>query len=166
MAHLNTPHHTVDALQNAAKGARFAIVAARYHDDIVSRLVEGARDALLRHGAHASDIYVVRVPGSLELPLACQHLAQSRAFAGMVALGVVVRGDTTHFEHVSSESIRGCVQVSLATGVPIGVGVLTTENIEQAIERAGRDAGNKGFEAALSVIEMVNVIRGVSALKG
>ncbi len=138
-------------------GSHFAIVASRFNSFIVERLVEGAVDALLRHGAEAKNISVVRVPGSWEIPLVCQRLAKSGKLDAIVAVGAVIRGATPHFDHVAGEVSKGVAQASLASGVPIAFGVLTTDNIEQAVERAGTKAGNKGFDAALTAIEMVTL---------
>ena len=145
------------------KDARFALVAGRFNTFIVERLIEGAVDALTRHGADAERIVVVRVPGSWEIPLACSRLARSKKFDGIVALGAVIRGGTPHFEYVAAEVSKGIAGTMLETQVPIGFGVLTTDSIEQAIERAGTKAGNKGFDAALAVIEMVSLARSLSA---
>lgn len=139
------------------EGAKFAIVAARFNAFIVERLVEGAVDALVRHGADAKNISVVRVPGAWEIPLVCQRLAKSGKLDAVVALGAVIRGATPHFDHVASEVSKGVAQASMASGVPIAFGVLTTDSIEQAVERAGTKAGNKGFDAAVTAIEMVTL---------
>ncbi len=139
------------------EGAKFAIVAARFNAFIVERLVEGAIDALVRHGADAKNISVVRVPGAWEIPLVCQRLAKSGKVDAVVALGAVIRGATPHFDHVANEVSKGVAQASLASGVPITFGVLTTDSIEQAVERAGTKAGNKGFDAAVTAIEMVTL---------
>ena len=139
------------------KGTRFAIVAARFNSFIVERLVEGALDALRRHGADLSKVTVVHVPGAWEIPFACARLAKSKKIDAVIALGAVIRGSTPHFEHVSSEVSKGVAQVSLDTGVPVSFGVLTTDSIEQAIERAGTKAGNKGVDAALAAVELVSL---------
>lgn len=136
---------------------RFAIVAARFNDFIVMRLIEGAQDMLVRHGVSESNITVVRVPGAFELPLACKKVAELKTFDAIIALGAVIRGATPHFEYVASEVTKGIANVSLKTGIPISFGVLTTDSLEQAIERAGTKAGNKGSEAALAAIESVNL---------
>ena len=137
------------------EGAKFAIVASRFNAFIVERLVEGAVDALVRHGADAANITVVRVPGAWEIPLVAQRLAKSGKVDAVVALGAVIRGATPHFDHVANEVSKGVAQASLASSVPIAFGVLTTDTIEQAVERAGTKAGNKGFDAAVTAIEMV-----------
>jgi 6,7-dimethyl-8-ribityllumazine synthase len=138
-------------------GARFAIVASRFNHFIVDRLVEGATDALLRHGAQAKLVTVIRVPGAWEIPLVVDRLASSKKVDGVVALAAVIRGATPHFEYVSSEVTKGISTVSLRTGVPVAMGILTTDSIEQAVERAGTKAGNKGWDAAMSAIEMVSL---------
>ena len=141
------------------QGATFAIAAARFNEYIVDSLVNGAVDALVRHGVAASDITLVKVPGCYELPLAAKRLAKSGNYSGVVALGTVIRGATPHFDYVAGQCAAGLNQVALETEVPVGFGVLTTETIEQAIERAGTKAGNKGADAALTVLEMVNVLK-------
>lgn len=140
-------------------GARFAVVAARFNDAIVDRLVEGALDTLRRHGVPDANIVLVRAPGAFELPMICQRLALSGKLDAVIALGCVIRGATPHFEYVAGEAAKGCGTVALQTRVPVIFGVLTTETIEQAVERAGTKAGNKGADAALSAIEMVNLGR-------
>lgn len=137
------------------KGATFAIVAARFNEFIVQELIGGARDALVRHGADAANVTVVRVPGAWEIPHACLRLARSKRFDAIVAVGAVIRGGTPHFDYVAGEVSKGVAQVGLETGVVVSFGVLTTDSIEQAVERAGTKAGNKGFDAAMSAIEMV-----------
>jgi len=144
-------------------GLRIGIVATRWNDLIVSNLVGGARDTLLRHGVAEEAIALAMVPGSFEVPLAAQRLARSGKYDAVVCLGAVIRGATAHFEYVASEVSKGIATVMLETGVPVTFGVLTTETLEQAIERAGAKAGNKGAEAALAAIEMANLLR---ALEG
>jgi len=139
--------------------ARFCVIAARFNDAIVARMLEGAIDALQRHGADESQIHVVRVPGAFELPLAAREVARSRQYEAIVALGVVIRGATPHFDFVCGEAAAGLSRISLEHGLPIGFGLLTCDTIEQAIERAGTKAGNKGVDAALTAIEMVNLLR-------
>jgi 6,7-dimethyl-8-ribityllumazine synthase len=141
------------------KGARFAIVASRFNHFVVDRLVEGAVDALLRHGAESSAITVVRVPGAWELPLVVRRLAASKKVDAVIALGAVIRGATPHFEYVAGEAAKGVASAAASSDVPIAFGVLTTETIEQAVERAGTKAGNKGWDAAVSAIEMVSLAR-------
>ena len=139
------------------EGAKFAIVGSRFNAFIVERLIEGAVDALVRHGADRSNITVVRVPGAWEIPLVCARLAGTGKLDAVVALGAVIRGATPHFDHVANEVAKGVAQASMDSGVPISFGVLTTDSIEQAVERAGTKAGNKGFDAAVSAIEMVTL---------
>src|SRR4051812_7632753 len=136
-------------------GARFALVASRFNHFIVDRLVEGALDAITRHGGALEKISIIRVPGAWEIPTVVARLAHKRSVDAIVALGAVIRGSTPHFDYVAAEVTKGIATVSLQTGVPVAFGVLTTDTIEQAIERAGTKAGNKGWEAALSAIEMV-----------
>ena len=138
-------------------GARFAVVASRFNHFIVDRLLEGALDALVRHGARQKNITVVRVPGSWEIPVACSRLAQSKKFDAVVAVSAVVRGGTPHFEYIAAEVSKGVAATALETGVPISFGILTTDTIEQAVERAGVKGGNKGFDAAVSALEMVSL---------
>ena len=141
------------------KGAKFALVASRFNGFIVDHLVEGARDALVRHGADAARITLVRVPGAWELPLAASRVAKGGKVDAIVALGAVIRGATPHFDVIVSEVSKGLAQVQAASGIPVGFGVLTTDTIEQAIERAGTKAGNKGADAAVSALEMVALLR-------
>lgn len=142
----------------AAKGKKFAIVVARFNSFIVESLLDGALDTLKRVGDVADqDITVVRIPGAFELPLAVQQVAASGKFDGIIALGAVIRGGTPHFEYVAGECVKGIAQVSMQHNIPVAFGVLTVESIEQAIERAGTKMGNKGGEAAMSALEMVNV---------
>jgi len=142
-----------------ARDARFTIVASRFNDFIVKALIKGAVECLCRHGANETDIEVIRVPGAYEIPLAVDKVASQRRCDGIIALGAVIRGATPHFEYVAGECTSGIAAVSRQHGMPIGIGVLTTDTIEQAIERAGSKAGNKGEEAAQAVIEMVNLLR-------
>ena len=141
----------------AGKG-RFAIVASRFNEFIVSKLISGAEDTFFRHGVDTDDITLVWVPGAFELPLAAMKLAQSGKYSAIVCLGAVIRGSTSHYELVCSEAAKGIAQVGLKTGVPVTFGVVTTENIEQAIERAGTKAGNKGADAALTALELANLM--------
>ena len=145
-----------------AKGLRFAIVVSRFNDFITERLLNGALDALKRAGATAADIDVARVPGAIEVPLAAQHLAETGRYDAIVCLGAVIRGDTPHFEYVCAESSRGVAQASLRAGVPMSYGILTVENLEQAVDRAGLKSGNKGFDSAMSAVEMANLIRKIA----
>ena len=139
--------------------ARFALVVGRFNSFIVESLVQGAIDTLRRHGADDADITIVRVPGAFEMPLVARRLAQSRQYDAIIALGAVIRGGTPHFEYVAGENTKGLAQVGLEFDIPVTFGVLTVDSIEQAIERAGTKAGNKGAEATLSAIEMVNLLR-------
>jgi 6,7-dimethyl-8-ribityllumazine synthase len=142
-----------------AEGLRFAIVASRFNDFISRRLIDGATDALLRHGADEKNIEIVRVPGSFEIPLVAKKVANTRKYDAVICLGTVIRGATPHFEYISAEVAKGIAQVSLESEVPVAFGILTTDNIEQAIERAGAKSGNKGWDAALSAIEMANLLK-------
>jgi 6,7-dimethyl-8-ribityllumazine synthase len=141
------------------KGARFTIVASRFNDFIVARLVEGAVDTLVRHGAERSAITVVRVPGAWEIPLAVKAVLKGGKADAVIALGALIRGATAHFDAIMAEVTKGLGMLGLETGVPVSFGVLTTDTIEQAVERAGTKAGNKGAEAALAAIEMVSLHR-------
>ena len=140
-------------------GIKVALVASRFNEFIVSKLLSGAEDGLVRHGVEGSDIDAYWVPGAFELPLLGQKLAESGKYDAVICLGAVIRGSTSHYDLVCNEAAKGIAQASLKTGVPVLFGVITTENIEQAIERAGTKAGNKGYDCALSAIEMVNLIR-------
>jgi 6,7-dimethyl-8-ribityllumazine synthase len=142
-----------------AEGLRFAIVASRFNDFISRRLIDGATDALLRHGADEKNIEIVRVPGSFEIPLVAKKVAGSKKYDAVICLGTVIRGATPHFEYISAEVAKGIAQVTLESEIPVAFGILTTDNIEQAIERAGTKSGNKGWDAALSAIEMANLLR-------
>ena len=140
------------------KGARFGIAVARFNSFVVESLLDGALDTLNRHGAEEQNIEIVRVPGAFELPLAVQRMAASGNYDAIIALGAVIRGGTPHFEYVAGECVKGLAQVMMQKDIPIAFGVLTVDTIEQAIERAGTKAGNKGVEATISVIEMVNLL--------
>jgi 6,7-dimethyl-8-ribityllumazine synthase len=142
-----------------ASGLKFAVLCARFNDFITERLLAGALDALKRSGANTDDIEIVKVPGSWELPLAAKTLAGRKRHDAIVALGAVIRGETPHFDHVAAQAARGLAAVELETGIPIAFGVLTTNTIEQAIDRAGGKSGNKGFDAALTAIEMADLVR-------
>jgi len=146
-----------------AKGLRFGVVVGRFNDFISGRLLEGCLDALLRHGAEDKDIVVAKVPGSFEIPLAAQAMAQSKKYDAVIALGAVIRGSTPHFDYVAAEASKGIAHVMLDTGVPVAFGVITTDNIEQAIERAGTKSGNKGAAAAMTAIEMARVLAELKA---
>ena len=145
-----------------AKGMRFGIAASRFNDFISGRLIDGAIDAITRAGGNEKDIRIVRVPGAFELPLAAKKMAKSGKYDAVICLGAVIRGATPHFEYISSEVAKGIAMVGLETEVPISFGVLTTDTIEQAIERAGAKMGNKGWDAAMSAIEMVDLFRNLS----
>jgi len=145
--------------QLTAKGFSFGIVASRFNDFITARLLEGALDALRRHGAEEERIVIAKVPGSYEIPLVAKRMAASKQYDAVICLGAVIRGATPHFDYIASEVAKGVAMAGLETGVPIAFGVLTTDSIEQAIERAGSKAGNKGFDAACSAIEMANLMR-------
>ena len=145
------------------QGARFCLVSSRFNSFIVDALTSGAIDALLRHGAHHDDIHLIKVPGAYELPLAIQKAAATGRYHGIIALGAVIRGSTPHFDYVAGEFTKGISTLCLKHEIPIGFGVLTVDTIEQAIERAGTKAGNKGAEAAISVVEMVNLLRELDA---
>jgi 6,7-dimethyl-8-ribityllumazine synthase len=140
-----------------ARGFRFALVVSRFNEFITKRLLDGALDCLLRHGAEEGDLHLVRVPGAFELPYAAKRLAASNSYDAIIALGAVIRGATPHFEYVAAEAAKGIASASLETGVPIIFGVITANSIDEAIERAGTKGGNKGFEAALSAIEMASL---------
>ncbi|MCG8408248.1 MAG: 6,7-dimethyl-8-ribityllumazine synthase [Phycisphaerales bacterium] len=145
-----------------ASNLRFALVVSRFNEFITSRLLSGARDALLRHNATEDNLTEVWVPGSWELPMAAKALAQSGRYDALICLGCVIRGETTHHIHIGGEAAKGLARVSLDTNMPIGFGVLTTDTLEQAIERAGSKAGNKGADAAISAIEMAGLIRKIN----
>ena len=140
------------------KGLKIAIVASRFNEFITSKLIGGAEDCLLRHGVAAEDIALAWVPGAFEIPLIAKKLADSKKYDAVICVGAVIRGATSHYDYVCNEVSKGVAQVGLATGVPVLFGVITTENIEQAIARAGSKAGNKGYDCALSAIEMVNLL--------
>lgn len=140
-----------------ARGKKFGIVVSRFNELISKQLLEGALDCLLRHGAADEDIEVAWVPGAFEIPLVAQKMAGSGRFNAIICLGAVIRGDTPHHEYIASEVTKGIAQVSLAMGVPVAYGVITPDTLEQALERAGTKAGNKGWQAALSAIEMANL---------
>lgn len=142
-----------------ARDLRFAFIAARFNDIIVDPLIRGALDALKRHGATEKQIEIVRVPGAFDIPLVARKLAQSRRYDALVTLGAVVRGQTPHFDYVAGECASGISRIALETGVPIAFGVLTTDTMEQAMDRAGGKAGNKGADVALVAIEMANLLR-------
>lgn len=144
-----------------AKGMRIGIIVGRFNEFITSKLLGGATDALSRLGADEKDITIAWVPGAFEIPLATNVMAGTKKYDAVICLGAVIRGSTTHYDYVCSEVAKGIASVSLNTGVPAIFGVLTTESIEQAIERAGTKAGNKGYEAAFTAVEMVNLLKGI-----
>lgn len=149
--------HTTEGTLGPNKG-NYVIVVARWNSFVVEHLLEGAVDALRRHGITDQQLTIVRVPGAFEIPLACQRVAEQTDCDAIIALGAVIRGGTPHFEHVAGECTKGLAQVQMSTGKPIAFGVLTVDSIEQAIERSGTKAGNKGAEAAMSALEMVSLL--------
>lgn len=144
-----------------AKGLTLGIILGRFNSFIGERLLDGAIDAIKRHGGEENKITVVRVPGAFEIPLTAKKLAETGKVDAVICLGAVIRGATPHFDYVASEVSKGIAQVSLDTGLPVSFGVITSDNLEQAIERAGSKSGNKGFEAAVSAIEMANLLKGI-----
>jgi 6,7-dimethyl-8-ribityllumazine synthase len=142
-----------------ATNARFCLVVSRFNSFVVESLLAGAVDTLRRHGAEDSDLTIVRIPGAFEMPLTVERIAAKGGYDAILAIGAVIRGGTPHFEYVAGECVKGIAQVSLKHGIPVAFGVLTVDSIEQAIERAGTKAGNKGADAAISAIEMVNLLR-------
>ena len=143
----------------SAKGLRFAIIVGRFNSFVTDRLLAGALDALTRSGCPEENIEIVKVPGSWEMPVVARELARAKKYDAIVALGAVIRGDTPHFDYVAGEMARGLAQVAAESGIPVGFGVLTTNTVEQAVDRAGAKGGNKGFDAAMSAIEMANLMR-------
>ncbi len=143
----------------SSQGLRIALVASRFNSFVTDRLVEGAIDAIVRTGGDPEELRIYKVPGAFEIPLVAKRLAASERFDAVVCLGAVIRGSTPHFDYVASEVAKGVAQVALETGVPVSFGVLTTDTLEQAIERAGSKAGNKGFEAAMAAVETANLLR-------
>jgi len=156
---------TIKTIEGDFQGgsARYALVVARFNSFVVDKLVEGALDTLRRHGVKDADITIVRAPGAWELPVLTRHVLAAGSYDAVIALGAVIRGGTPHFEYVAGECVKGLSVVSLESSIPVSFGVLTVDTIEQAIERAGTKAGNKGAEAALSALEMVSVIRKLGA---
>lgn len=150
---------TIEGALRATENARFCLVVSRWNSFVVESLEKGAIDALLRHGAREADLTIVRVPGAFEMPVAIERLAAQGGYDAIIALGAVIRGGTPHFDYVAGECVKGMAQVSLKYGLPVAFGVLTVDSIEQAIERAGTKAGNKGAEAAISALEMVDLLR-------
>jgi 6,7-dimethyl-8-ribityllumazine synthase len=145
-----------------AKGFKFAIVASRWNDTLVSRLIEGAVDALEEYGADEDSIGIFRVPGAFELPLAAKKIAGSRSWDAVISLGIVIRGDTPHFDYVAGAAAEGSTKVSLETGIPVLFGVITADNLQQVIARAGKRAENKGFEAATAAVEVVSLYKEIA----
>ncbi len=144
--------------QLIAKGKKFGVIASRFNDFITNRLLEGCADTLLRHGAKENDVEVVWVPGAFEIPVLAQRMAKSKKYDAVICLGTVIRGSTPHFDYIASEVAKGVAHVSFSTGVPAIFGIITADSIDQAIERAGTKEGNKGRDAALSAIEMANLV--------
>lgn len=142
-----------------AKGLKFGIIVSRFNDFITSRLLDGALDALIRHGADEKDIEIIKVPGSFEIPMVAKRMANKGAYNAIICLGTVIRGATPHFEYVAAEVSKGIATASMETGIPISFGIITSDTIEQAIERAGSKSGNKGWDAAMTAIEMAQVIK-------
>jgi len=148
-----------------AKGLRFGIVVSRFNDFVCERLLSGALDALIRNGAEDGDIEVLRVPGAFEIPQVARKMALAKKYDAVICLGAVIRGATPHFDYIAAEVSKGVAMIGLESEIPVSFGVLTTDNLEQAIERAGSKAGNKGWDAALSAIEMANLYREMKAKK-
>ena len=144
------------------KGLKFGLVVSRFNEFITKKLLDGAQDALLRHGVNQEDIEIAWVPGSFEMPLIAKKLAQTKRYDAVICLGAVVRGGTPHFEYIAAEISKGIAKVSLDTGLPVIYGIITADTLEQAIERAGTKMGNKGFDAAVTAIEMANLLKGIS----
>ena len=145
----------------SAKGFSFAIIVSRFNDFISSKLVEGALDALKRHGVDEKQVSIVKVPGSFEIPMTAKRLARAGKYDAIICLGAVIRGSTPHFDYVAAEVAKGIASVGLESDIPVTFGVLTTDNLEQAIERAGSKIGNKGWDAAVAAMEMVNLFKGI-----
>jgi 6,7-dimethyl-8-ribityllumazine synthase len=143
----------------SSTGLKLGIIASRFNDFVTSRLLSGALDALERTGASDANIVVVKVPGSFEIPLAAQKLARTKQYDALICLGTLIRGETPHFEYICSEVTKGIAAVSLEAGIPVAFGVLTADTVEQAIDRAGLKSGNKGFDAAMSAVEMANLVK-------
>ena len=151
-------HKVTEGSLNAT-GLKFAILVSRFNSFVTERLLTGALDALSRSGAHGGDIEIVRIPGSWEMPVAAAELARRKQHDAIICLAAVVRGDTPHFDHIAAEATKGLAQTQLETGVPVAFGVLTTNTLEQAIDRAGAKSGNKGFDAAMTAVEMGNLLK-------
>ena len=144
------------------KGLKFGLVVSRFNDFLTRRLVEGAQDALLRHGVNEEDVDIAWVPGAFEIPLAAKKLAQTKRYDAIICLGAVVRGGTPHFEYIAAEVSKGIAKISLESGLPVAYGILTTDTLEQAIERSGTKEGNEGFKAAIDAIEMANLVKSLA----
>ncbi|MFH0769513.1 MAG: 6,7-dimethyl-8-ribityllumazine synthase [Chloroflexota bacterium] len=144
------------------KGLKFGVVVSRFNEFFTTKLLEGAEDALLRHGVDKEDIDTTWVPGAFEIPLIAKKLAQTKRYDAIICLGAVIRGGTPHFDYIAAEVTKGIASVGLETGIPVVYGVITTDTLEQAIERSGTKAGNKGFEAAVNAIEMANLVKNIS----
>jgi 6,7-dimethyl-8-ribityllumazine synthase len=142
-----------------AKGLKFCIIVSRFNNFVTSKLLDGARDALLRHGAKEDDIDVIKVPGSFEIPMVAKKIASKGTYNAIICLGTIIRGATPHFEYIAAEVSKGIASVSIDTGVPLAFGVITSDTIEQAVERAGTKSGNKGWDAAITAIEMVQLLK-------
>jgi len=148
------------------KGLKFGVVVSRFNDFITTKLLDGAKDALVRHGVDNADIDVARVPGAFEIPLVAQKLANTKKYDAIICLGAVIRGGTPHNEYINAEVSKGIAKVSLDTGLPVSFGIITADTLEQAIERAGTKGGNKGFDAAVNAIEMASLLKGIIILDG
>ncbi|OGO23013.1 MAG: 6,7-dimethyl-8-ribityllumazine synthase [Chloroflexi bacterium RBG_16_51_9] len=148
--------------QLLGKGLKFGLVVSRFNDFITTKLLEGAQDALVRHGVRQEDIDIARVPGAFEISLIAQRLAQTKKYDAIICLGAVIRGGTPHFEYIAAEVTKGIAKVGLDTGLPVTFGIITADTLEQAIERAGTKQGNKGFDAAVDAIEMASLLKGIS----
>jgi 6,7-dimethyl-8-ribityllumazine synthase len=142
-----------------AKGLKFCVIVSRFNDFVTSKLLDGARDALLRNGAKEDDIDVIKVPGSFEIPMVAKKIALKGTYNAIVCLGTIIRGATPHFEYIAAEASKGIASVSIETGVPVAFGIITSDTIEQAIERAGTKSGNKGWDAAITAIEMAQLLK-------
>lgn len=145
----------------SGKGVKIGIIGSRFNEFIVSKLIGGAEDCLVRHGVESENIALAWVPGAFEIPVIAQKMAQSKKYDAIICLGAVIRGATSHYDYVCNEVSKGVAQVSMTTGIPVLFGVVTTDTIEQAIERAGTKAGNKGYDCAMSALEMINLIKGL-----
>jgi len=143
------------------EGLKFGLVVSRFNEFFSKKLLEGAQDALLRHGVKEADIEIAWTPGSFEIPIIAQKLAQTKKYNAIICLGAVIRGDTPHFDYIAAEVTKGIAKVNMDTGVPVIYGIITTDSLEQAVERSGSKAGNKGFSAAVSAIEMANLVKAI-----